>query len=479
MRSLGARASPTPRHSSTRDRIEAKSDESRANTVTVRVARTVPVADAIRDVHAAPMQVRIERWQDKTQTILCRSRSRAGASRTCGSSAAGSSSMLVRGQVIWDLPFPSKMITRQNQWPTYSEFTGVSEDDFSFETTITAIERSTITVAAKAPGTSDGYYDGGMIRVGGIGEHGEPMYVRTSVGVAFEINGRVLSGLSVGDAVTLIAGDDKSLITARDIFGQQAVDRFLGFDLLPTSDVLQTGLDNAPIVRAPYTSDGQPPTSAPGDPTPSLPPTLVINQAVVQTPDDVTLTLTVDDPGAALTSIEVRTNSVGFAPDWSAWTTLTPGSDPTVYAFTAAKGRIDAVRVQVRITYVDPADSLTHQQTTDDTYHGGWHDEQTWAENTPSAGLVTFDFDSIPGQAEVRGYLTMTQDDTLAPSGPETFAIGDSVKLAIDARGGPFTLSFPPKSYLDSAPVTSLTVNGLVFLQMTITFAPYFDWVTR
>jgi hypothetical protein len=33
-----------------------------------------------------------------------------------------------------------------------------------------------------------------MIRVGGIGDHGEPMYVRYSTGLDFFVNGRVLSG---------------------------------------------------------------------------------------------------------------------------------------------------------------------------------------------------------------------------------------------------------------------------------------------
>jgi hypothetical protein len=421
------------------------------------------------------MVLHIERWQDKDADHPAPVRVAFGPIanvRLVGGWVEFEVLNDLTGDSVFDLPFPSRLISRQNQWPTYSEFTAVTEDDFSFETTITAITRSTITVAAKATDTEDGYYDGGMIRVGAIGEHGEPMYVRYSTGLDFFVNGRVLSGLSVGDAVTLVAGDDKSLTTARDKFGQQAVRRFLGFDLLPTTDVLQTGLDNAPVTRSPYSETGTPPTTPAGTPTPSLPTGLTVHQAVVQTATDVTVTLTVDDPDSILTSIEVRSNSVGFEPDWTSWIPLTLVADQSIATFT--KGLLNAVRVQYRITYGGGTPGV---QTTDDTYHGGWHDEQTWLENNPSAGLVAFDFAAIPGQAEVRAYLTMTQDDILSAD-VSTFGPGDSVKLAVDARGGPFFLTFPPKSYIDGVLVTGPVFwNAVHYLRMTVTYMPAFDWV--
>jgi hypothetical protein len=58
------------------------------------------------------------------------------------------------------------------------------------------------------------------------------------------------------------------------------------------------------------------------------------------------------------------------------------------------------------------------------------------------------------------------------------FGAGDTVKLAIDARGGPFTLTFPPRSYLDGHLMTEPGVfNGLVYLRMSVTYMPAFDWV--
>lgn len=457
-----------------RDRIE-RSDESRAASVTVRVARTTPVADALREVRASPMLLHIERWQDKDAGHPAPVRVAFGPIanvRLVGGWVEFEVLNDLTGDSVFDLPFPSRLISRQNQWPTYSEFTAVNEDDFSFETTITAITRSTITVAATAPDTEDGDYDSGMIRVGGIGDHGEPMYVRYSQGLDFFVNGRVLSGLDVGDTVTLVLGDDKSLTTARDKFGAQAVRRFLGFDLLPTTDPLQTGVANAMIFRSPYTESGAPPTTPSGTPTPSLPAGLSVHQAVVETPTDVTVKLTIDDPDGILTLVEARYDNVGFAVDWVGWNTVPIVDNQSTLTY--PKGLLDAVRVQYRITY---GGSTPGVQTTDNTYHGGWHDVQVWVENNPSAGLVGFDFSAIPGQAEVRAYLTMTQDDILSAD-VTGFDPGDSLKLAVDARGGPFFLTFPPKSYIDGVLVTGPVFwNAVHYLRMTVTYMPAFDWV--
>jgi hypothetical protein len=138
----------------TRDRIE-RSDESRSSSVTVRVARTTPVADALREVRASPMTLRLERWQDKDADhpapVVIIPAGEIANVRLVGGWVEFEVLNGLTGDAVFDLPFPSRLISRQNQWPTFSEFTAVNEEDFSFETTITAITRSPSPSPRKRP----------------------------------------------------------------------------------------------------------------------------------------------------------------------------------------------------------------------------------------------------------------------------------------------------------------------------------------
>lgn len=453
----------------TRDTIE-RTDESRANAVTVRVARTAPIADEVRAVHSEPMRCRIERWQDKDSdhpAPVCIADGDVANVRMRGGWVEFD---VLTGAAIWDLPFPTRLISRQNQWPTYSEFTGVSEDDFSVETTVTAIDRSRISVAAIAEidGTPvpDGYYDGGVIRVGGIGDHGEPMYVRKSVGTDFEINGRVIDGLDIGDTVTLVAGDNKSLLTARDKFGPQAVKNFLGFDLLPTSDLLQTGLINAPIIRSPYTT---PVGVPPGDTVAGIPTALTVWQSAVETPDGASVFLTVNDPTAMLIRLEARSNDTGFDPDWTAFVSLVAlDAGGTRYRFDVAKGPAGFVAVEIKITYLDPDDATEHVETIPLVYNSPFTFQQILSEGSPFLPDNFVMVEQPVGKIELRLYLTMTHDDFLIlGTGASSFHEGYHALISIDARPGPYTLTlgtYPGNGITTPKPITDfLFLDGAPF----------------
>jgi hypothetical protein len=147
---------------------------------------------------------------------------------------------LVTGESRLNEPFPTKLIERQTQWAAFSAESGVDEADFSFDTTITDIDRGIISVAS-IDGNDEPYYNLGQLKFG-AGATAERVFVNYHVGTEFHIAGRLPAGVIVGSDVTLVAGNDGMLKTAIDKFGPDAVDRFLGFDLLPSTDPLVTGL---------------------------------------------------------------------------------------------------------------------------------------------------------------------------------------------------------------------------------------------
>lgn len=218
-----------------RERIQ-RTAESSAATVTCHVARTMPIADAIHEVRSLPLKLRIEGFQlgddDVVPVVLHEGPVMNPAITTDGWLTFD----CVSNDRLFTQPFPSKKVERQCQWSTYSADSGLDEADFSFDTTITAINRGSIDVAS-VDSNPDGYYDAGQIKLGGAPQ--ERLYVNYQVGTNLTFFGGMLSGVTVGDAVTLIAGDNKLHATWRDKFAN--IERFSGFDRLPTTDPLQTG----------------------------------------------------------------------------------------------------------------------------------------------------------------------------------------------------------------------------------------------
>jgi hypothetical protein len=217
----------------TRSRIERGTDPGQI-AVTVRVARTTPLVDALKEIRTFPMVLGIHRHQpDNVAAVPVL----LAYGDVCGVKFTGgwAEIQIAGGERLFSQPFPSKVIERQCQWATYSGACGVDESAFSFATTILSIERSKILVTSVS-GAADHYYDLGQLALAG----NERVYVAKQIGNEFHIFGALPTGVGVGDAVTLIAGDDKTLATCRDKFNN--VDRFLGFDLLPLDDPMQTGL---------------------------------------------------------------------------------------------------------------------------------------------------------------------------------------------------------------------------------------------
>lgn len=206
--------------------------------VHVKLARTMPIAAALREYRAHPMVLGIHRYQvDPTATpVLQAYGDIAGVTLNEGWVEFD----LVSSESRFSLPFPRKIFAAQCQLPTYEWRCGLNQDDFAADATITAIDGSFVSVDAVPGAISDAYYDGGKIVIPSTREE---MYVATRGGVGgldFQIFGPMPDGVAVGDSVQLIPGDDHSLATCRDKFDN--VDNFLGFNELPVTDPMQTGL---------------------------------------------------------------------------------------------------------------------------------------------------------------------------------------------------------------------------------------------
>lgn len=222
----------------THGRME-RNAEVRAETIPVKVVRTAHIASALREFRTFPMMLRIEKHQpddDANEPIVLAFGDVAGVRLNAGFVEFD----LVTGDHVLQQPFPTKLIQRQSPWAPYSAESGIDETDFSFDTTITDIARGVVTVAS-IDGNDEPYYDFGQLTFGD-GATAERVFVNYHVGLDFHFSGKLPPGVIVGSAVTLIAGNDGMLKTAIEKFGPDAVDRFLGFDLLPSTDPLQTGL---------------------------------------------------------------------------------------------------------------------------------------------------------------------------------------------------------------------------------------------
>jgi len=218
-----------------RGRIQ-RSNETGTLTVHVTLAHTLPVAAALREFRTMPMVLGIHRQQDDPSSLPVLMMYGNVANVTLNEG-------LVEVDVISDearfgQPFPKLLIDRTCQLAFGSARCGVNEDDFGFDTTITAIGRSQLTLAATALVPPE-YYDAGQIVFTATRERAF-IAKRLLTGPTFFIFGQVPSGVAIGDAVKLIAGDDKSRDTCRDKFNNVA--NFFGFNELPSTDPMVTGI---------------------------------------------------------------------------------------------------------------------------------------------------------------------------------------------------------------------------------------------
>jgi hypothetical protein len=237
----------------TRERIQ-RSAETGALKVHVKIGRTVPVAAALLEYRTFPMVLGIHRYQDDptAQPVLQAYGDVSGVTLNEGWVELD----LVSAEALFSQPLPRLVFSPTCQLATYGFRCGVDETLFSHDTTIVSIERSTVVVDSIAThsvedldpitgdplGTfhdepvADGYYDGGQIK---MGDTRERVFVASSTGTEFHIFGGLPTGILVGDAITLIAGDDRSLKTCHDKFNN--VPNFIGWPDLPVTDPMQTG----------------------------------------------------------------------------------------------------------------------------------------------------------------------------------------------------------------------------------------------
>jgi hypothetical protein len=210
--------------------------ETGALKVHVKVARTMPVAAALREYRVHPMVCGIHRYQqDPTaQPVLQAYGDVAGVTLNEGWVEFD----LVSAEAMFDQPFPRMIFSATCTLATYGARCGVDETAFSTAATITAIDGSTVTVDA-VPTVADEYYDSGQILIPSTRER---LFVASRSGVGlldFQIFGPVPDGIVAGEPVVLIAGDDQSLATCKAKFDN--VPNFFGFNDLPITDPMQTG----------------------------------------------------------------------------------------------------------------------------------------------------------------------------------------------------------------------------------------------
>jgi hypothetical protein len=463
-----------------RDRIE-RSAEVRAGIVTLRVGRTTPIADALRETRTHPFRAIVSKYHggDVSAAPIIEAMGAVGNVR------------LSRGWVLFDLVlsenlfsdgFPTKLLERTCQWPAYSPESGIDERAFSYDTTITAITGAVVTVASIGLGYA-GYYNAGQFRFGADAS-ADRVFVDYHVATEFHLVDALPDAvLEAFDAyvndggppvqVTLIAGDDKTLKTRRDRFGPEAVDRFSGFDLLPVTDPLQSGLNDAPIAFAPYTGADTPapasPPSSGGLPVRTFP-------TLAESDTDASVTLGVDDPDGFITAVDYRTNPTGFAADWTAWDAAGFSSTPPTYLASVTKGPGGFGAIEMRVTYDDGSGPQTQV--------GHWEFARPFYYPVPYqdvGGTIRVDPIGFAGSGWMRSFLTVTGDRTLRVTIPYH---NQKARLFIDATGGPFTLTLvttddfgtPFTNYSASVPVTSFDVDGYAVLEVEALANDDLDW---
>lgn len=240
----------------TRGRIQRGSDSGALRTH-IKIARTVPIAAELSRYSTFPIYCGIHRWQGAADVGMLPPLQHFGSIANVVLNEGFVECDVVTGEAAFAQVFPSKAFSVHCPLGTYSGRCGVDEAAFSIDATILAMDRSKMTLDFVRPdwthdegagpvtdAVPDSWFDAGQIVWTEDTEcPRERVYIEsglTGIGAnEFQILGPVPYGAAVGDAVKLVAGDDRSLTTCRKKFNN--VRNFLGFDQLPVEDPLRSG----------------------------------------------------------------------------------------------------------------------------------------------------------------------------------------------------------------------------------------------
>lgn len=209
-----------------RGEIQRK-DETGAQSVQLTFGRKLGIVAALRDGTTLPMLASIHRyheaagglpalwiWGDVSSVGL------DGSVATCS---------IVSSESRFRTPVPRALITTQCQLATYTPRCGVNALDFMFETTITAIARSIITVAS-VDGHEDGYYSNGVMQV-----RESYLHIEDHAGSQVKLFGMLPEGIEEDEPIRLFKGDRKTLAACQSF---DNVANMVGFPYLPQTNPL-------------------------------------------------------------------------------------------------------------------------------------------------------------------------------------------------------------------------------------------------
>lgn len=227
-----------------RGRIQ-RNDESGAVTVAIKLGRGVAVVDRLIESRSTPAALAIHRHQpgdDTSMPILLAYGDIVGLTMQPDGWITAN---LVTAEASFTLPFPRPVIDRLCQWQTYSPDCGLDEASFSFATTVTARDRTTLTVDS-VDSHDDNYYTLGQLLFTDPDDATKRyrFFVASQLGTTLKIIGGLPDSFddALADGpvdVTLIAGDDKTNFICSQKFDN--IDRFLGFRYLPVLDPMKVG----------------------------------------------------------------------------------------------------------------------------------------------------------------------------------------------------------------------------------------------
>ena len=204
-----------------------RDDDTGATRVTIEVARSVPMAEALLKPHPSPLLVSIHRIHPGASShatpIIAEAQSIA--------TEAGQVKIVAATvEAAFQRLFPRMVVDRLCQNAIYDERCGVDFETHAYETTVTAIDTTfaaqKISVA-DVNGNPDHTYDLGIIRT----ENNEDLFITSHEGLDLGVLGVIPETLTVGATVWIAPGCDKTLQMCHDRFAN--VPNHLGFPWLP------------------------------------------------------------------------------------------------------------------------------------------------------------------------------------------------------------------------------------------------------
>jgi hypothetical protein len=207
-----------------------RSDESGAADIRVMPAKRLAIIDALRDGSVDVMVCWIHKYHVTAGGLPgLVARGEVGSPTMDG---AKTELLIHTTDARFGSQIPAALVSVQCWKQTYGPECGVKWGDFAFDTTITAIGRRSITVASNG-GNAAPYYSLGFVKQGtGL------WYIAEQSGTTLKLLTEVprqFSTVGAGANVTLLKGDDHSLLTCKDFAN---VENFGGFPNLPARNPL-------------------------------------------------------------------------------------------------------------------------------------------------------------------------------------------------------------------------------------------------